>query len=147
MPQKMLDTANNYAKTIKVNANSTLIFKALTENLHLWWGKTTNHNFKTGGHFTVHFENGYWWTFKIMEYTPNHELVWKCIDGEPDFNKEWIGHVLHWEIKASELSTYIQLTHFGLTPETDCFDVCSKTWNMYIEKHLKKFLHSKNTSV
>ena len=105
----MHNTIDNYSKSIEVNTKSQQVFKALTEDLHLWWGITSDSDFKEGGHFTIHFENGYWWTFKIMEFTPNKELIWKCIDGEPEFNKEWIGHVLHWNITKSESKTTIKL--------------------------------------
>lgn len=132
----------NYKKQIEVLATAQQAFKALTQDLHLWWSKTSNSIQKTGGQFTIHFENGYWWTFKILEFTPNHEIIWKCIDGEPDFNKEWIGHVLHWEITEEESKTKINFNQVGLTPQIDCYDVCSSTWDMFIAKRLKAHLEN-----
>ncbi|GAA3634345.1 SRPBCC family protein [Flavivirga jejuensis] len=132
----------NYRKQLEVNVNAKEVFSALNENLHLWWSKTSNTEFKAGGQFTIHFENNYWWTFKIVEYTPNKELVWKCIGGEPDFNKEWIGHVLHWKIEEQNGKTLINFHQVGLTPNINCYEICSTTWDHYITNSLKGFLET-----
>ncbi|TGV02821.1 SRPBCC family protein [Flavivirga rizhaonensis] len=133
----------NYKKQLKVNVSSKQVFCALNEGLHSWWGKISNSEFKAGGQFTIQFENDYWWTFKIIEYTPNQELVWKCIDGEPDFNKEWIGHVLHWEIEDLNGKSLINFNQVGLTPNIDCYEVCSTTWDRFITNSLKNYLEVK----
>lgn len=138
---------DNYTKTVKVSTNAQEAFKALTEQLHLWWGKTSNCEFKTDGHFTIQFENEYWWTFKILEYTPNKELIWKCIEGEPEFNKEWIGNILHWTIEENNSTTTIGFEQTGLTKELQCYDVCTSTWNMFLGERLKHFLENKKTQV
>ena len=135
----------NYKKQIEVSSTTEKVFKAITENIHLWWSRTTNSSQKAGGQFTVHFENGYWWTFKILEYIPNKDLVWKCISGEPEFSKEWIGNILHWKIEGNNLTTTVRFEQTGLTKELHCFDECSSTWDMFIGESLKHFLE-KNTN-
>ena len=142
---KIQDT--DYTKSIEVSANAEQVFVALTSGLNAWWGKTSNTLFKAGGQFTIHFENGYWWTFKIIEYTPNSELIWRCIDGEPDFNKEWIGHVLHWQIEEEYSKTTLNFHQAGLTPHTDCYEVCASTWNMFIANRLKSYIEETNNTI
>lgn len=134
---------SNYSKQIIVSANSETVFQALNLGLNSWWGEISNAIFCEGGHFTITFENGYWWTFKIMEYLPNKELIWKCIDGEPDFNKEWFGHILQWTIDENANKTTINFHQTGLTPELHCYDVCSKTWTMFISERLNNFLEAR----
>lgn len=131
---------SDYQKQIRVPSNSKQVFKALTENIHLWWSKTSESSQKAGGQFTIHFENGYWWTFKIIEFTPNSKLIWECINGEPEFNREWIGHTLHWQITKDGSQTTIDFHQIGLTPKIDCYDICSKTWDMFIAEKLKLHL-------
>jgi len=135
---------NNYSKQIKVTVNSEKVFHALNEGLNIWWGKTSNTTYVKGGQFTITFENGYWWTFKIIEYSPNKELIWKCVDGEPLFNKEWIGHILYWSIDGKNNETTINFHQTGLNPEIHCYEVCSKTWDMFISENLKKHLENLN---
>lgn len=133
----------NYHKQIEVSSTAKTVFNALTDDINLWWSNTNNSVQKEGGHFTIHFENGYWWTFKILELTPNHDIVWKCIDGEPDFNKEWIGHILHWEIIEDKSKTIIKFHQVGLSPKIECYEVCSRTWDMFITDRLKKHVETR----
>ncbi|WP_299225536.1 SRPBCC domain-containing protein [uncultured Psychroserpens sp.] len=137
----MSDHNLDYKKTIEVSANANQLFNALTDEMHLWWGKISDSNFDTNGRFTVTFENNYWWTFKIVEFLPNREIIWKCIAGEPEFNKEWIGHVLHWQITEKNSKTTLQFHHVGLNPDINCYDVCSTTWDMFIIDRLKNHVN------
>ncbi len=125
----MIIKNTDYQKSIPLNTSAKNIFSALTENLHMWWGHISNAKFQDNGAFTVQFENGYWWTFKILEYVTDKELVWRCIDGEPEFNKEWIGHILHWQIEEKAEGTALHFHQTGLNPDLECFDVCSSTWD------------------
>ncbi|WP_034041832.1 hypothetical protein [Wocania ichthyoenteri] len=140
----MSNTLKSYTQQIEVSANSKETFYALNEGLEFWWSRTSNTKFCIGGQFTIHFENGYWWTFKIVEYVFNKELIWKCIDGEPEFNKEWIGHILHWIIDEKDSKTIINFHQMGLTPELHCYDVCSSTWDMFLTKKLKAYYKLNN---
>jgi len=135
---KLIDS--NYQQQIIVSSTLKDAFKALTEDIHLWWSKTSESNQKQGGQFTIHFENGYWWTFKILKFIPYQEIVWKCIDGEPDFNKEWIGHILQWKIEDHDSKIKINFHQIGLNPDIECYDVCTKTWDMFITEKLKSHL-------
>lgn len=130
----------HYQKQIEVSSPAKKAFKALTDDIHLWWSKTSHESQKQNGEFTITFENGYWWTFKILEFNPNHEIIWKCIKGEPDFNKEWIGHILHWEIIEKGNKTIINFHQIGLTPSIECYNICSSTWDMFITERLKNHI-------
>lgn len=135
-----MHTKLNYSQEINVSSNAKQTFYALTEYLHLWWGKTSHSSFKKDGQFTITFENGYWWTFKIIAYKPSTKLSWLCTDGQPEFNREWIGNTLHWRIKENSDSTTISFLHEGLTPKSDCYDICAPTWDRFITKELIAFL-------
>ncbi|WP_282136391.1 hypothetical protein [Seonamhaeicola maritimus] len=130
----------NYSKEIEVHPNANEVFKALNRGLDSWWGQISNSNFGADGTFTITFNNDYWWTFKILLYKPNTELIWKCIAGEPNFNKEWIGHTLHWEIEEKHSKTIIKFLQKGLTPKLHCYDICSSTWDMFLTQKLKDYL-------
>ncbi|WP_353780074.1 SRPBCC domain-containing protein [Winogradskyella sp. 3972H.M.0a.05] len=139
-----METTQDYTISIPLETSKQELFSALNENLGQWWGTISNSNFKEGGRFTVTFENDYWWTFQILEFTPNEELIWKCIDGEPDFNKEWIGHVLHWSIIEVNHKTVLKFHQAGLNPTVDCYEICSTTWDRFLVKELKQFLAQRN---
>ncbi len=136
-----METLTDYSIQIEIAATPEKVFKSLNEGMNTWWGSISNANFKTNGQFTITFENGYWWTFKIMEYHPNEEIIWKCVDGEPEFNKEWIGHVLHWKIIEQDYKTVIEFQQIGLTPQLHCYQICSSTWNMFLREKLVSHLN------
>ncbi|TYA69993.1 SRPBCC family protein [Seonamhaeicola marinus] len=135
-----MELLKDYTLDLELNTTPEHIFRALNEGMQNWWGNLSNFHFKAGGEFTITFDNGYWWTFRIMEYTPNSELIWKCIDGEPEFNKEWIGHVLHWTITKNGSSATLNFQQVGLTSKLHCYDTCASTWNMFLKEKLKAYL-------
>jgi len=135
-----MDKMKNYSQEIQVKTDSKTAFKALNEGLISWWGSISDSSFELNGAFTITFENGYWWRFQIIEFIPNQKLTWKCIDGEPEFNKEWIGHELHWTIIEQDHQTIINFHQVGLTPKLHCYEVCSSTWNMFLKEKLVAFL-------
>lgn len=136
----------NYSQNIQIHANPKTIFEALNEGMNTWWGAVSNANFEVNGKFTITFDNGYWWTFRITEFKPNQKLTWICIDGEPEFNKEWIGHELHWDIKEENQKILLNFHQIGLTPQLQCYKVCSTTWDMFITQKLKSYVNKKSST-
>ncbi|WP_299555089.1 SRPBCC domain-containing protein [Seonamhaeicola sp.] len=135
-----METLSNYSTEIEVPVRAKEAFKALNEGLDAWWGQISHADFSLNGAFTITFDNAYWWTFKIIEYVPDKRLIWECIAGEPVFNKEWIGHTLHWNIEEQPSKTLVKFLQKGLTPRLHCFDVCTATWDMFITQKLVAYL-------
>lgn len=133
----------DYTQTIEVSVNAKEVFYALNEGLNYWWGNISQSQFELNGAFTITFENGYWWRFQIIEFIPNQKLTWKCVDGEPEFNKEWIAHELHWSISEENHRTKLTFLQIGLTPKLHCYEVCSSTWDMFITQKLSSYLNKK----
>jgi len=131
----------NYNQEFTTNVNPEIIFKAITQHLNDWWGNTDNTVFKVGDEFTTSFGNAFW-KFQIIEFELNNKVTWKCIDGKPEFNAEWIGTSIYWNISSSDEFTKITFIHDGLTPEFECYDICAPTWDMFITKSLKNFIET-----
>lgn len=131
----------NYQSNITVNTNLDKVFKAITKHLNDWWGRTDNSVSKIGDEFTTRFGNAYW-KFRVIKYTQNKILTWECIDGEPEFNAEWIGTKVFWKISMENKISKIEFLHEGLTPEFKCYNICAPTWNMFITESLKQFLET-----
>jgi Activator of Hsp90 ATPase homolog 1-like protein len=131
----------NYTQKIVITVRPEVIFKAITQQLNDWWGKTDSAVAKVGDEFTTSFGNAFW-KFKILEYMPNEILTWLCVDGKPEFNAEWIGTTINWNISLVEGKTELSFTHDGLTPEFKCYDICAPTWDMFITSSLKSFIET-----
>lgn len=129
----------DYSKEIYFDCSSETLFEAITQRLELWWGKTDTPVFKVSDEFKTSFGKAFW-KFKIKEFESNTNVVWECIDGQPEFEHEWVGTTLHWLISSEGEKTKLSFTHVGLTPSFECYDVCAPTWDMFLCKSLKSFV-------
>lgn len=131
----------NYKQEIVIIGNTESVFKGITNGLNSWWGKTDNSVSKKGDEFTTRFGNAYW-KFRIIEYIESKRITWECIDGEPEFNAEWIGTKIFWELVSQGDKTIVKFVHEGLTPEFKCYNICAPTWDMFITESLKLFIET-----
>lgn len=137
----MKNQKENYYQEIIVKTTIKKAFAALTKNIDLWWGKTEEPLTKVGDTFIVNFGDANW-SFKVTEFDPSIKVTWECIGGNPDFNAEWIGDVLYWNIEKLNDKVKISLLQKGLTPEMNCYEICNLGWNHYITKSLQSYLEN-----
>lgn len=133
----MHDATGNYHGTFVTGASAGDVYKAITENIRMWWSADFMGTGRLAGHsFTVRFGN----TFKVMRvlhlFPPQH-IKWECIDQhiempgtmEPLQNpREWVGNIITWTISNEGLNTRVTLCHVGLTPASECWAVCEPGW-------------------
>lgn len=136
---------NNYQTTIFFNSVfDKEIFDCLTTRIKEWWTETVEGSaIHIGNKFTVMFGETFK-TFQVEEIATNTKIVWSCLDAYinvPAFkNKnEWIGTRIAWEILPEDNGTKLVLTHFGLTPALECYEVCENGWIQYLGS-LKKLI-------
>ena len=109
------------------------------DNVAAWW--TENFEGSTqqpGDIFTVRFGEVFI-TSQVTERIPGHKIVWLVLDCNKPWlknTKEWNGTEMAWEIIEKGDKTLLHLTHVGLTPEAECFDVCSNAWGEYLRQSL-----------
>ncbi len=133
--------SQNYTQEVKVLTSPNNAFEALTRHVKKWWGNTDKPVSKVGDEFTIHFGNAFW-KFKVIKYVLNSEIVWKCIDGQPGFENEWVGTSTTWNITPTADGVLVSFMHDGLTPDFNCYDICAPTWDMFITKSLKHYLET-----
>ena len=56
-------------------------------------------------------------------------------------NDEWKGTAIVWKSTGNETGTRITLTHKGLIPKLECFEICRTGWNYFLQS-LKKYLET-----
>jgi hypothetical protein len=134
------DEEDNYNKELIVNASKTEAFSAVSQKVHLWWGEVSNSVSKVGDEFTIDFGDQNW-SFRVTEFIPNSKITWECIGGNPEFNAEWIGDILYWNIEAIGDTTKISFLQVGLTPEMNCYEICNRGWDFFIES-LKQYVET-----
>ncbi|MDO5968553.1 hypothetical protein Q4Q35_01920 [Flavivirga aquimarina] len=131
----------NYTKEIITSASAVDVFSALSKEINLWWGEVDKPVSKIGDIFTISFGEASW-TFRIIEYVPNSKITWECIGGKPEFNAEWIGDILYWNIETFKNTTKVNFLQVGLTPNMNCYDICAPTWDKFIMISLKSFVET-----
>lgn len=139
----------NYSDLIKLNAPADKVFDALTNKIPLWWtemfeGSANNKN----DTFTVRFGETIYKTILVKEITNNLKIVWSVTDSlinipELKNQTEWIGTSIEWEIIPQGSKTELLLTHIGLRPDIECYDICTTGWKQFTNS-LKLFLETGN---
>lgn len=75
-------------------------------------------------------------TLQVVEVVPNKKWVWLVTDCQMLWLKditEWKNTHIVFEILEGEHQTRIDMTHVGLAPRVECYNVCEDGWN----RHLK----------
>ncbi len=142
---------SDFRFTITTDQTSEQIFNAI-RNVREWWsgiysekfeGETKNLN----DEFSFTAENGVHYSkHKLIEVLPNKKIVWQVIDGSLSFvekKDEWIGTQVIFEITEEGGRTQLVFTHKGLTPEMECYDVCSSAWSQYLKEKLEPMITNK----
>jgi len=133
----------DYHIEIEVMAEPAKVMEAI-EKVSEWWGKDfTGQSKNVGDIFTIRFNETYS-TFRITEKLENKKLVWAVLDSHLHWLKdktEWNHTHVEWTLEKMEETTRVQMIHFGLGPEVECFDNCTKGWNYYIGESLNKLIN------
>lgn len=75
----------------------------------------------------------------MTEVIPNEKIVWLTLDSKLTFvekQDEWNGTKMFFEISQQGDKTQLDITHFGLVPNFQCYDACSKGWTHYLKNSL-----------
>jgi hypothetical protein len=140
-------SSENKDLTISVLVGSTpsKVYKAIKDVKSWWVGEIGGGADQVGSIFTYQYKDFHKSTQKVTELIPDQKVVWHVEDAELSFTKnkkEWEGTDLVFEIIAKGEKTEIKFTHWGLTPEFECYEACSGGWEFYITKSLKNFLEN-----
>ena len=131
----------DFTAEITSATDSQKAYAALTAEVSKWWTRDLQGStMQAGDIFTIRFGN----TVKTLEVAviePEKMVTWKVTKAHIDMaslnNKsEWEGTTIHWEITPEGDQTKIRLTHKGLTKNFECYTVCEKGWNFYMESLL-----------
>ena len=133
----------DYTTSITVNVDPMEVFRHIN-SVNKWWTENTEGSSeKLNDIFTVNFGQTFI-TLKITESIPGKKIVWNVTDCNKHWlinKKEWKGTQVIWEISTKASSTRVDFTHLGLAPELECFGVCEKAWNDYLQNSLKNLIN------
>lgn len=142
----------NYTYRIQFeNTTTKAIYDALTVGISNWWTEMFEGTSDVENSvFTIRFGEQVFKTIKVETLANNEKVLWLVTDALIDFpelkNKsEWIGTKIEWKIIRNEKAVELQLVHFGLTPQMDCFTMCEAGWQTFTHSLSEYILTGKGT--
>jgi hypothetical protein len=134
---------SDFTTLLLVNQTPGEAFNAIT-NVRGWWSEEIEGNTeKLNGEFTYHYEDVHYCQIILIEVIPNKKVVWFVKYNYFKFTKdrsEWMGTKMSFEIFEKDNKTEIRVTHHGLNPEYECYDICTNAWTQYIQQSLKNLI-------
>jgi hypothetical protein len=136
-------TTTDFNTTLLVDQTSEEAFNAIN-NVRGWWSEEIEGNTtRVNDEFKYHYEDVHRCHIRLIEVVPFEKVVWFVVDNYFKFTEdttEWTGTTISFEIFRKDNKTQIRLTHHGLVPEYECFDICSKGWTNYIQQSLRSLI-------
>ncbi len=126
----------SYQTSFHTTATPAEITDCLTRRITDWWTTAfTGKAMAVGDTFRVSFGSTYK-VFQVEELIPEIRIVWCCTEAHLEVPgiqnaSEWKGTSIHWNIVPAGDTATITLVHKGLTPELECFEVCSQGWKHF----------------
>lgn len=138
---------NHYTTTLLVPSAPETAYQAITANMSDWWTPMSQPFKKTGDFAKTRFSGNSYWVFKATTLQKPDLIRLECCesnmvsDGLEDPH-EWLGTTLEFVITPSDEGSRVQFTHYGLTTELECFDICKAGWDHYLTGSLKNYLNN-----
>jgi len=125
----------DFSVAIMIDQSPEEVFNAVN-NVRGWWSQEIEGDTdKLGDTWRYHYKDVHAVTMKITELIPNRKAVWHVLDNHFNFIKdqtEWVNSNVIFDISEKDGKTEMRLTHQGLVPGQECYDVCSNAWTGYI---------------
>lgn len=138
-------SASDFTSVLLVDQSPKEVFRAVT-NPRGWWSEEIEGGTeKLNDEFDYHFEDIHLCKIKLVEVVPDKKVVWLVLDNYFKFTKdktEWIGTKVIFEISQKDGKTELRMTHQGLVPEYECFEICHDAWTNYIQNSLRNLIVS-----
>lgn len=133
----------DYTITFAVNMPANKVFKNIN-NVTSWWTEDLKGNSqKLHDEFSVQFAVIHYSKQKLIELIPDKKVTWLVTESNLSFledKQEWNNTKISFELTEIGNQTELHFTHFGLKPEVECYDACTKGWDHFIKGSLFKLL-------
>ena len=135
--------SKDFNTTLLVDQTPAEAFRAIN-NVRGWWSEEIEGSTdKLHDEFRYHYEDVHRCVMKLIEVVPDKKVTWLVKENYFKFTQdtaEWTDTKIIFEISAVGGKTQIRLTHQGLVPEYECFDICSNAWTHYIQESLRNLI-------
>lgn len=135
----------DFTTTFAVDRTPQEAFEAIT-NVRGWWSEEIEGvTDRVGGEFTYRYKDVHRCTIRVTELVPGRKVTWRVLDNYFNFvenQAEWKGTEVVFEISGNSGGAEVHVTHLGLVPQYDCYDVCSNAWSGYLGGSLRNLINT-----
>jgi Uncharacterized conserved protein len=134
-----MNPTNDFTTSILVDQTPTEVFQAVT-NVRGWWSEEIEgETAKLNDEFKYHYEDVHKCRIRLIEVIPGKKVVWHVLENYFKFTQdesEWTNTKIEFDISEVDNKTQLRMTHIGLVPTYECFEICRDAWTTYIQKSL-----------
>ena len=115
-------------------------------NVRGWWSEEIEGDTdKLNAEFLYRYKDVHHCKIKLIELIPSKRVVWYVLDNYFSFTEdktEWKNTRVIFDISQEDGKTQLSVTHLGLVPEYECFNVCQDAWTTYIQSSLRSLIET-----
>jgi uncharacterized protein YndB with AHSA1/START domain len=139
-------SGQSYTAEILISARPESVYKAITNEIDKWWTVLSNRALQVGDRLVVRFEKTTSWVMTVSQAIPNRSLAWNVAEANHDLEcitrkDEWKETNIIWKIAGNETESTVTLTHQGLIPSLECYEICQSGWGYFLGS-LKNYLET-----
>lgn len=136
----------NYTATITVDATPQQAYAAVLD-VSNWWGRITGSTAAVGDEFVYVVPGLHYSGFRVTGLEPGRRVEWLVTGSFLGFiadTQEWTGTRVAFDISPAPdgTGTVLVFTHAGLTPDVECYEVCTNAWSMFVTGSLKSLIET-----
>lgn len=135
--------SQDFTTVISVEQSPEEVFKAVTD-VRAWWSEEIDGGTENVDDvFDYRYEDAHRCKIKVTEVVPSKKIVWRILENHFSFTQdttEWKDTEVTFDITEMGDKTELRLTHVGLVPEYECYEICSNGWTTYITGSLKNLI-------
>ncbi|WP_295119969.1 SRPBCC domain-containing protein [uncultured Chitinophaga sp.] len=133
----------DFSTTVLVDQSPEAAYAAIN-NVRGWWSENIEGSTDTlNGEFDYHYQDVHRCKIRVTALVPGKKVAWQVIENYFSFTKdesEWTGTSMLFEITEKNGQTQIRLTHQGLVPTYECYQVCTESWTSFVQRSLKSLI-------
>lgn len=134
-----------FTTTLSVDQTPEEVFDAIN-NVRGWWSEDIEGSADSvDDEFTYRYKDVHYCKIRVTEVVTGKQVVWLVLDSYFNFTEdksEWTGTKIQFEIAEKGDATEIRFRHLGLVPDHECFDICSNSWDFYLNTSLRGLIRS-----
>jgi Activator of Hsp90 ATPase homolog 1-like protein len=135
--------SNDYTTSLTVDQTPKEVYAAILTVDDWWKGRNEGTFDQVGGEFVHRDGDSHYCRLRVTELDPGRKISWLVLEnrfGPVGEDTEWAGTQITFEIAEAGGRTQVHFAHLGLSPEFECFQVCSNAWAFLVNGSLRNLI-------